>query len=167
MQVQNAENLEAEEKFKEAGLLSFMQHGKVYFKRGINHIKKIALRKSKFPERNRVLTHTVMENSCVTYSSDFCVAVSEYHKEKQLTSVIAAFLCPFCGMLFGVREKLHKQHIHLHSGPVKCQTCSQIIKDNYSLIGHKKNCFFKCKDCGKQFKNENRFSIHRRVHLVR
>lgn len=167
MQVQSNEHLVAEEKFKEAGLLSFMQHDKVFFKTGINHVKKIDLRKSKFPERNKVLTHAVMENICVTYSSDFCVAVSEYQEEKQSTSVIAAFLCPFCGILFGVREKLHKQHIHLHSGPVKCRTCSQIIKDNYSFISHKKICFFKCKYCGKQFKNETRFSIHMRVHLVR
>ena len=163
-QVQSTEPLLGDEKLEEAGLLSFMQHGKVYIKTGINTVKKISVRKSKFLERSQVLTHTVMENKCLTYSSDFCVAVSEYYEEKRSASVNAAFLCPFCGMLFGEREKLHKQHIHLHSGPVKCLSCSKMIKDNYCLIGHKKNCFFKCMYCGKQFRQQTRFIIHKRVH---
>ena len=141
-----------------------MQNGQIYFKTGINTVKKIVLRKSKFPSRSKFLTHTVMTNYCVTYSSDFCVSLINYHEEKKLDCVMAAFLCPFCGKLFGEREKLHKQHIHLHNGPVKCHSCSQMMKDKYSLIDHKKNCFFKCYKCGKQFSEKKRFNIHKRVH---
>ena len=49
-----------DEKLEEAGLLSFMQDGKVYIKTGINTVKKIVLRNSKFPQRNKVLARTVM-----------------------------------------------------------------------------------------------------------
>jgi hypothetical protein len=59
-QVQSTEPLLGDEKLEEAGLLSFMQDGKVYIKTGINTVKKIVLRNSNFPQRNKVLAGTVM-----------------------------------------------------------------------------------------------------------
>lgn len=149
---------------------SFVQDQSLYLFDKNKEVKKIKLRASKVKGRQCILAYTnLSDGSFLTYSFDFCLSLVKVKESsiKHPTSIIKQFLCPFCFSLFNSWNNLHKQHLHLHKGPVKCsiKSCKVISKDLYSDREHKKRCGYRCDDCGKLFKNNDRFKIHRRVHM--
>ena len=133
-------------------------------------VKRVKLRASKIEGRQFILAYAnLSDGSIFTYSFDYCLSIVKLKKSnlEHPTSIIRQFLCPFCFALFNSWNNLHKQHLHLHKGPVKCSIKSCKVKSNdfFSDREHKKHCGYRCDDCGKLFKNIERFKIHRRVHM--
>ena len=147
----------------------FVQDRSLYRIDKNKQVKRVKLRASKVEGRQFILAYAnLSECSILTYSFDYCLSLVKM-KESSIenpTSIIKQFMCPFCFVLFSSWNNLHKQHLHLHKGPVKCSniSCKSISKDFCSHREHKKYCGYRCHDCGKIFKNINRFQIHRRVH---
>ena len=106
--------------------------------------------------------------SIITYSCDFCVSFVKLKEDRteHATSITMHFMCPFCLLLFKSWNNLHKQHLHLHKGPVQCsiKSCKELSKDFCADREHRQHCRYICKHCGKLFKNIDRFEIHRKVH---
>lgn len=145
-------------------MAAFQQGDKVLYVDKTSIMKRINLRPSMSNNRHEIITFTgLTDNIYVLYSKDYCVSLVDLDC---YASNIVGFLCPHCGNVFSDRAKIHKQHIHLHSGPVKCPSCKKLIADKHALSIHKKDCQFVCKDCGKKFAKKSRLTIHERVHVM-
>ena len=152
---------------KNSDVLTFMQGDKLYYLAAENLAVRISLRESKAEGRHSIITYAALHSkSFLTYSSDYCLSMVPFHQEDRTfgKSCYIAFMCPYCGELFSDSSKLHKQHLHLHKGPVDCPVCGQIELDLFNFRHHKKNCSYTCNHCGKKFVSQTRFNIHMRVH---
>ena len=150
--------------------LSFVQNRSLYRIDRSKELKRVKLRSSKVEGRQYIMAYANLnDGSILTYSFDYCVSLVKFKESsmKHTTTITKQFLCPFCFSLFNSWNNLHKQHIHLHKGPVQCsiKSCKIVSKDFYSDKIHRKHCGYRCDDCGKIFKNIDRFKVHLRVHM--
>lgn len=153
-----------QQKFKDK--LLFIQDKKLYSLKMGQDLVKIELRKSNVKGRHKIQTYAALPNgNLLIYSADFCVSMLDVSSEKSKTW---CFLCPHCGQSFADWNKLHKQHLHLHRGPVECPVtlCRKKLEDYHALNIHKKTCCYKCEICFKEFRIEERFVTHMKTHDV-
>jgi hypothetical protein len=142
--------------------VAFMQGAELFFMPRDDMIRKITLQKSKIAGRETVVTYTYFASHFIVFSADYCISMVTVDGDRTKSAVLA-FLCPYCGNIFKDWHKLHRDHIHLHKGPVSCGICGPKI-DKYQYLDHKPSCKFTCVDCGKQFDKENRLITHKRIH---
>ena len=87
--------------------------------------KKMKMRKSKVPGRNKILTLSqTSETQILCLSEEFCLrALNITTNEKDDIFKSCGFLCPFCLRLFCSQFSLYRDHIDVHKGPLVCEIC--------------------------------------------
>ena len=66
----------------------------------------------------------VNESTILFLTDSLSLKMFTLQEDKQVQPTTQmGFLCPFCVMAFHSHQELHKFHMKLHSGRVKCKKC--------------------------------------------
>ena len=117
-----------------------LKHGKFVFiennhphkadmKNGVK--TRIKRRPSKDEKGMVIITSKKMEgNKILVFYEDFSMRILTMTEDNEIWRTLG-FLCPFCLKLFMTHQGLHKEHISLHTGPIKCSGCEVVYWFNY------------------------------------
>ena len=88
--------------------------------------KEVLIRKSGGEARQDIVYLAKFKaDSLLVVFADLCVRMIEISDTEKNSQVIwnLGFICKFCLKSFSNYTSLYRNHIHLHNGPVKCESC--------------------------------------------
>ena len=77
-----------------------------------------------------ISSKTIEGNKILVFYEDFSTRILTMAEDNVIWQTLG-FLCPFCLKLFMTHQGLHKEHLSLHIGPVKCSGCEVVYWFNY------------------------------------